>query len=346
VPQGVRVQVPPLASRWRVRAYRGSFVRPTVEAGSIDGQNLRRFISGWGVAVNAESGGEESLVQDVDAIEIAREQLSKAIRLLTEEPIRARDELVHEVRKRVKKIRALLKLARGTVSLKEIRKVDRRLRDASRPLSVARDASALISTLDALADRSVGLVSIEALNRARALLVARQDEIVGEVLDDDRTFARTSKALRSVRRKVGEWGSSEDRSDTLSALKRTYKEARDFFEVAADHPSSDSLHDLRKHVKGLGYQLRALDAKSSGPASRIERLAGLLGDELGEIHDLDVLRPVLESQEGSEALLSILDRRRLDLRHGALQRAGVIFQQKPRAFLRSLGESLSPVKTA
>jgi CHAD domain-containing protein len=296
--------------------------------------------------VNAESRGEESLVLDVDVIEIAREQLTKTIRSLTEQPIRDRDELVHEVRKRVKKVRALLRLARGTVSRKAIRKADRRLRDASRPLSVARDASALISTLDALADRSVGLVPIEAFARARAPLVARLEEIVGEVLEDDRTLDRTAKALRSVRRRLGDWESSNDRSDTLSGLMRTYKEARDLFKDVADHPSSDSLHDLRKHVKALGYQLRALVAESSRPASRIKRLVGLLGDELGEIHDLDVLRPVLESQEGAEPILTVLDRRRLDLRQGVLQRAGVIFQQKPRAFLRSLVESLSTVETA
>jgi CHAD domain-containing protein len=293
--------------------------------------------------VNDESQGEESRVQDV--IEIAREQLTKAIRLAAEEPIRDRNELVHEVRKRVKRVRALLRLAQGTVGRKAIRKADKRLRDASRPLSRARDASALVSTLDALADRSAGLVPIEAFARARAPLVARLEQIVGGVLDDDHALARTAKVLRSVRRRLGDWESSDDRSDTLAALKRTYKDAREFFQVAADHPSSDSLHDLRKHVKALGYQLRAMNAESSRPISRIERLAGLLGDELGEIHDLDVLRPVLESQEGSEPLLSILDRRRLDLRQGVLQRAGVIFREKPRAFLASLEESLSPIES-
>jgi CHAD domain-containing protein len=294
--------------------------------------------------VKVEPRTERSPVQDV--IQIAREQLSKAIRLLVEEPALDRGVIVHEVRKRIKKVRALLGLARGSANSKAIRKADRRLRDAGRQLSEVRDSSVLISTLDALAARSVGLVPPELSARARAPLVARLDEIVREVLDDDKALARTSKALRSVRGRLGDWESIDVRSDAPPALKKTYKEARGLFKVVADEPTSERLHELRKRVKTLGYQLRVLDAESTSPAARLQRLAGLLADELGEIHDLDVLRPFLESGEGSGPLLGALDRRRLDLRQAAIQRAGVVFRDRPRAFLGSVEDSSKPVETA
>jgi CHAD domain-containing protein len=280
------------------------------------------------------------------AIRAARNHLGKAIRLLGDESADGRDAVVHEVRKRIKKARALAKLARGAVGRKAIRKTNGQLRDAGRPLSEARDASALISTLDSLAERSVGLHPTAAFAEARAALVARRDELARAVFEEGDSLKVVVKALRSARRRLAGWESSDVHLDPVRALKGAYRAARDQFEAAATDPSPDSLHELRKRVKALGYQLKALGLDPSSPATRLQRLAGLLADELGQIHDLDVLRNFLEGREGSGPILITLERRRLDLRRGALLRAGVLFRAKPRAFARSLGRSSRPVDAA
>ena len=119
-------------------------------------------------------------------------------------------------------------------------------------------------------------------------------------------------------------------------LARAYRRGRDALKAAQADPSVDSLHQLRKRAKALGYQLKVLADDPANPAWRLRLLAGLLAHELGEGHDLDLLREFLVSQEADEAIVKALDRRRIDLRRGAIQRARVIFQARPKAFVKVL----------
>jgi CHAD domain-containing protein len=64
-----------------------------------------------------------------------------------------RGEAIHDARKRLKKARAALRLARAALPGDEYRRENDTLRDAARPLSEVRDAEVLIDTLDGLARR-------------------------------------------------------------------------------------------------------------------------------------------------------------------------------------------------
>jgi CHAD domain-containing protein len=279
------------------------------------------------------------------AIRMARDQLGKAIEVMSPGPPSDLDAVVHQVRKRIKKVRALLKLLRGTVSRKSIAKADHRLRDASRPLSAVRDASALILTLDRLADRSAGLVPPEPFAEARSALVEQRDELTRVDLDEGQALVKALKAVQSVRRHLEGWEPGRGHSGPTPCFKRAYKQGREAFQAALEGPTADTLHELRKQVKALGYQLRTLQAEPGSPAARLENLSSLLADELGEGHDLDVLREFLAGRATSGPILGALDRRCLHLRQMAMQRAGVIFRDKPRAFARSVEAPARRVET-
>src|SRR5689334_17490210 len=62
---------------------------------------------------------------------------------------------LHDVRKAAKRTRALLRVVRPGLRASDYREVNRAVRDAARPLSVGRDAQALIDTFDALIDTAV-----------------------------------------------------------------------------------------------------------------------------------------------------------------------------------------------
>jgi CHAD domain-containing protein len=275
----------------------------------------------------------------------ARDHLSKAIDLLKRESGPDRDSTIHGVRKRVKKVRALIRLARGAVPRKAIEKADRQLREAARPLSAVRDAFVLIQTLDSLSDGVSDPVLIERFALARASLEAHRDQVACKQLEESGGLASTSKALRSTRRRLVKWVIDGDHPGLLGAYKRAYRRGREALGVVAADPSGEELHELRKRVKGLGYQLRTLEGDEAGPVARLRRLAELLADELGEVHDLDILHEFLAQSDESCPILEPLDRRRLDLRRSALQRAGVVFLDKPRAFARKLEAATAGVGT-
>jgi CHAD domain-containing protein len=280
------------------------------------------------------------------AVGRARSQLSKAIQLLDREPGPDRDPTIHEVRKRIKKARALIRLARGSVGRKAIAKVDRRLREASRPLSAVRDAAVLIATLDGLADRSRDLAPTVDFTEARRDLESHRDRVAVEQIDEGKALARGSKILRSTRRRLGKWDVTGAETGPIGAYRRAYRHGREAFSDASADPSAGSFHELRKRVKALDYQLKIVEADPAGPVARLRRLAGLLADELGEIHDLDILREFLTNRDASSPIFGPLDRRKLGLRHSALQRAQVIFLDKPRAFAKMLEAATEHVELA
>ena len=76
---------------------------------------------------------EESVAKGIERM--ARGQIEKALEGLTGQNGAAPEEVVHDVRKRFKKVRALLRLARGGLGRKLVDRENARFRDAARPLS-------------------------------------------------------------------------------------------------------------------------------------------------------------------------------------------------------------------
>src|SRR4051812_13677881 len=77
------------------------------------------------------------------------DKASNALRGDSELPVA---EVVHDVRKRIKRIRALVRLSRDLFGRDVARRLNHAFRDAARPLSELRDASVLVKTLDQLAE--------------------------------------------------------------------------------------------------------------------------------------------------------------------------------------------------
>src|SRR4051794_28254839 len=82
---------------------------------------------------------------------IMRKQTGEALEVLSGSgPLS--DEAVHDARKRLKEVRAALRLLREALGSRTYRQENACFRDAARPLSEVRDAKVLVSTLDKLAE--------------------------------------------------------------------------------------------------------------------------------------------------------------------------------------------------
>src|SRR5690348_10061771 len=91
----------------------------------------------------------------------ASRKLDKAIKALRPRSTdsRSKDASVHAARKRLKEVRALLRLVRNGVGEKEFQRDNKTLRNAARPLSEVRDATALLEALQSLQERYAGTVN-------------------------------------------------------------------------------------------------------------------------------------------------------------------------------------------
>jgi CHAD domain-containing protein len=197
--------------------------------------------------------------------------------------------VVHEVRKDLKRIRALLRLGGDVLPT---RRQERRCAAAARKLAHLRDAHATGETLARLRHRADArqLEALEALDSCFGQLSEAPGNAPGlprpvamEVAGDLRRVARDVAALKFERldERALDAGLSDTWTDTMRAFRRI-----------VDKPALDRFHSFRKAVKRELHQ-RELSGR---PLDRMERATlKKLADVLGELQDLDVLRDRLRN---------------------------------------------------
>ena len=218
-----------------------------------------------------------------DEIEDALEHLAAA----ADNP----DKALHACRKRLKSIRALLRLVRpGDEAF--ARAENARYREVSARLAGAREAAALIETLDRLADAFPKETADGALDSVRERLVARR----GGVMDDDlaKAIAPAVAACKAGLRKVGKLAlpdQPERAADILAeGAGKAMRRARKALSKAKNGGEPDDFHDLRKAVKAHAMHLSLLKKFWPLPVKARRKAVDALGEKLGELHDIFVLR--------------------------------------------------------
>jgi hypothetical protein len=233
---------------------------------------------------------------------------------------------VHETRKSLKRLRALLRLLEDELGERAFARESALLRDAGRRLARARDAEVMVNTLDDLIARGPGkLARRRGVRRLRARLLAEREAAAEAMLADHVMRARVLGDLRMLRARVAEWRLPDPGGIELvePALKRLYRQGRRRRLRAAGGPGerTRAMHLWRKRVKDLRYAAEMLDRASDEPrgggggsskrnrrhkrartggepayAGRVARRADELGELLGEEHDLALLAARIRAQ--------------------------------------------------
>ncbi len=226
---------------------------------------------------------------------IAREEAEGAL-----SQVRAAGDLaprVHEMRKTVKKLRGLLRLVRPVFA--EAGTENAVLRDAGRGLSDLRDAAVQLATVTRLSE------GMPEERRARLLAPFRtahasQDAQAGAFL-----LPPFAAAMASLRDRSPGWALDVDGWDAVEpGLVATWSAARKAMKAARRKPSPDHLHEWRKRVKDHWYQARLLRPIWPRLMDPHIDAADELGEMLGQVNDLAVLRDRLDAAPLEEALRS------------------------------------------
>lgn len=203
------------------------------------------------------------------------------------------DAAVHGIRKRIKKLRALLRLLRG--GLRKVQPAETVvLRDAARLLAPQRDAAVRLATLDRLLTADDG----PALRALRAHLEAEAHAALPGA-DNPATppdLATLRAAIDSLALRAEGWSlHGADRRVLTEGLAQTRERARAAMRLARDRHSAESLHAWRKRVKDHWYQARLLSPVWPEMMKSIVTESDRLAESLGLHHDLHVLTLHLEA---------------------------------------------------
>jgi CHAD domain-containing protein len=271
---------------------------------------------------------------------VAREQLEAAAVQLEDEHGDDPVEAVHDVRKRLKKTRALLRLARPGMPDDAYRRENAALRDAGRALSGTRDADVMVEALAALADRFAGQAPAALFEEVRGRLAARAAaaRAVGAP-----AIGEHAASLRALLARVEGWQvDGSDDATLAAALARTYKRGRRAFRSADRDPTTERLHEWRKRAKDLWYQQALVSAAWPGVLSAQAGEAKALSKLLGDDHDLAVLAELLRDDAeltaavaaDRDALLDLIGRRRAELLGEARALGRRVYAERPKQYAR------------
>lgn len=249
---------------------------------------------------------------------------------------------VHQVRKRCKKLRALLRLFREPLEEAGIYAAENaRFRDAARGLSAMRDGEVLQATLDDVLAAFAGQLEGRSFTEARRV-VTRQGKRLKPGNDEaDRRLARFRKEMASARKTAEAWDSQDGFEAIAAGLERTYRRARKGLESAYRRNSPESFHEWRKRVKYHGYHMRLLRDLWPEMMGRRQELLEELGGLLGLDHDMTVLRATIMESPGDygaarevDVLLALIDTRRGMLEARARPLGTRLFVEKPKRFVQ------------
>jgi CHAD domain-containing protein len=222
------------------------------------------------------------------------------------------DEALHECRKRLKSLRALLRLVRsGDEPFAHAENA--RYREAAALLAGPREAAALLETLDRIAGEFPGKTADGALDTIRQSLISRHREALGR--DVAQAVEAAAGACRAGLGRVGQLtlpNDPEQAADILAdGVRKTMRRARRALEKAKSRGAADDFHELRKAIKVYSRQLSLLKSHWPSPVKAQRKSLEALAEGLGELHDVFVLRGLLADEAaplGGPAEVGLLDR--------------------------------------
>jgi CHAD domain-containing protein len=276
-----------------------------------------------------------------DIKDLMRRQISR-IEDIIDTGAEPRAEVVHDVRKRCKRIRAILRLVRAPLGDVDYRRENSSFRDAARPLAEVRDAKVVVDALDKLAGEQADPDIDHAIGSLRRSLQEEKTLLEDHVLRQEDALADIADALAREKKHLSDWTLPRKHAATLrKGLKKVYRQARAAWRRARLHPSPELLHEWRKEAKYLWHHLELLQPLSrrfKRRSDNVHRLTQLLGD----YHDLVLLRlkaaSLLSAEEFAttlEKLQRAIDQQREGLRDEALRLGRRLFSKSPRDFVAS-----------
>jgi CHAD domain-containing protein len=249
------------------------------------------------------------------------------------------DSTVFELRKTVKKLRAVLRITRPALARDTYRELDRLLRDFGRDLGRTRDSAVLLDTLDSLLEHFSPLPDEIALQPVRNALHCRYQLAMEDFLQasDEHPLAARFGAIE---RRIGKLDLRRFSDDLLlKGIRRTYRRSRKLLRKLHAEPSTLNSHDLRRQVKYAWNQLRLLrkrDPHRYQPLiADLDRLGGLLGRD----SDLALLVETLRRHRAigcghvrTEFIVALAESRRIAVLTTAIGLADRCLARKPGEF--------------
>lgn len=231
-----------------------------------------------------------------DAMRLLRQDVHLALDHLAQAHVEPEEHL-HKCRRRLKAVRALLRLVRpGDETF--FKEENARYRDVAASLAGPREATALIETVDRLAGAHPHHADIYA--GLRAVLLERRDVVMSDISAFASIIDAATATCRQGLLRIGALSLPADPNAAAAivaeGVQRGLDRAKKVLTKARSRGEEEDFHDLRKAVKVHAAQLDVLGKLWPGGDKARRKALNKLGGKLGELNDLAVLDVLLKKE--------------------------------------------------
>lgn len=270
---------------------------------------------------------------------LAAGQVDKAIAAVKDKKL-SPDRAIHECRKRCKHIRALLRLLRSCTP-ELARDENDYVREMSNDLSHLRDAFVMLETFTSLfqseeeKERKIPCGEIHAFLKQAADPRQQRKLFSGK----RKIFLDRAETLSN---RISEWDIELASFECIrDSMQESYKQGRRELKKALEERTPEQFHEWRKRVKEFGYHLDLLKDAWPSLLKSFHNQLDKLGEMLGKLNDLNVLRQHLTESPGlpEEELKEVLDliaAQKAQQEQDAELLGTRVYAERPKALMRRL----------
>lgn len=252
--------------------------------------------------------------------------------------------LVHEIRKTIKRIRAVLKLIRDEIGYGDYYRENRFYSDLGRSLSGARDSYVLSQVFASLHEQDLRAIRKKDYEAVMEQLATRIDRELAE-------FTRSKGGFDPIRAALGQASERVDQYCRLrhdfgairKGIRRIYKRGREHLSKVREQYDVAVFHEYRKNTKYFLHQVEIIrpiyPRVLKSYAKSIDRHAELLG----EIRDCDRMETYLRTEAGKvvgdrviSAVQKKTEARKKELLEDAFSKSTLIYAESPGELVRRL----------
>jgi len=268
---------------------------------------------------------------------IAGEQIDNAIAELGDQEL-DQHEKIHQVRKRCKKIRGLVRLVRP--QFEETYQYENAwYRDAAKELAPLRDAQSMVEIYNKLTSWYEYLNDFAPIGK---FLLDRRDQIAQDRTGIQNRLDSFYRKMEEGKARTSTWSfEGEDFEAVAGGISKTYKRGRKAFSLAYQNPGSERFHEWRKRVKYHWYHSRLLTNIWPDLMDEYNQQIHLLADYLGDLHDLALLSKLLsqhsnelDQEQGLQVISAQIEQERTRLRATARPLGERIYCEKPKRLVK------------
>jgi CHAD domain-containing protein len=263
---------------------------------------------------------------------VIREQLKLAADLClnyAKEP----DISTHEIRKSIKRIRAVCRLYEQVTDETAYQQAHERYRKISSLLAEHRLAAVYFSTLGMIRLKG-NLPDPGRFAKLSSALQTRHAKITAAFLGQQVSSAVYQLLLEAVVALEHHYVTGCTMKDLCRGLENSYRNGKQHLKIARLEPSAHNLHELRKSVKNLWNQMILIKPLWPPVMGLTIHHLDLLAERLGIEHDIAELGSYLDKERNSrnfkdEALIHVMERKRIQVQKLIFPLAARVFAEKP-----------------